>query len=152
MRVPCQAIDPRADETRGIDPARITCFFTASSPGGFLPRDRSQQPVTESVSLDKKPGAILNRVRCWPFSIPPRQAIDLHRCFCVGSIPTREYRAGSLSPALAKDAPTVESGSSQRSQGVGLAPRGGFQAAQFRFDAANGWACWSFDGKDSGQR
>ena len=45
----------------------------------------------------------------------------------------------SISGALAKDAPTAESRSYWMSQGVKVALRGDFQAAQFRFDAANGW-------------
>jgi alpha-galactosidase len=43
----------------------------------------------------------------------------------------------SISGALAKDTPTVESGSYWMSQGVDVALRGDFQAAAFGFDAAN---------------
>ena len=59
------------------------------------------------------------------------------RVFLRGLDPKMDYRVSSISGAVAKDTPAVASGSYWMSHGVDVDLRGDFQAAAFRFDAAN---------------
>ena len=95
------------------------------------PRDGSEESVTESVSLDKKQGVLFTFLHSSTMGYP------FPRVFLRGLDPKMEYRVSAISGAVAKDTPTVASGSYWMSHGVDVELRGDFQAAAFRFDAAN---------------
>jgi alpha-galactosidase len=83
------------------------------------------------VSLDKKQGVLFTFLHSSTMGYP------FPRVFLRGLDPTMEYRLSSISGAVAKDTPSVASGSYWMSHGVDVELRGDFQAAAFRFDAAD---------------
>jgi alpha-galactosidase len=95
------------------------------------PRDGSEQSVTESVSLDKKQGVLFTFLHSSTMGYP------FPRVFLRGLDPKMPYRVSPISGAVAKDTPAVASGSYWMSHGVDVELRGDFQAAAFRFDAAD---------------
>ena len=95
------------------------------------PRDGSEVSVTESVSLDRKQGVLFTLLHSSQMGYP------YPRVFLRGLDPKAEYRVTSIAGALTKDSPTVASGAYWMSHGVDVDLRGDFQAAAFRFDAAN---------------
>lgn len=95
------------------------------------PRDGSEQSVTESVSVDKKQGVLFTLLHSSTMGYP------FPRVFLRGLDPKRTYRVRSISGVLAKDTPAAASGSYWMSHGLDVELRGDFQAAAFRFDAAD---------------
>ena len=95
------------------------------------PRDGSEESVTESVSKDKDQAVL------FAFLHSSHMGYPFPRVYLRGLNPTAEYRVTSISGALAKDFPTVASGSYWMSHGLDIDLRGDFQAAAFRFDTAN---------------
>jgi alpha-galactosidase len=57
--------------------------------------------------------------------------------FLRGLDPEKTYRVTSISGALAKETPAAATGSYWMAHGVDVELRGDFQAAAFRFDAAD---------------
>jgi alpha-galactosidase len=94
------------------------------------PRDGSEQSVTESVSLDKKQGVLFTFLHSSTMGYP------FPRAFLRGLDPERTYRVSSVAGTLAKGTPVTATGSYWMSHGVDVELRGDFQAAAFRFDAA----------------
>jgi alpha-galactosidase len=97
----------------------------------FSPRDGSEQSVTESVSLDKKQAALFTFLHSSTMGYP------YPRVFLRGLDPQKSYRVTSVAGDLAKDTPATATGSYWMSHGVDVELRGDFQAAAFRFDAAD---------------
>jgi alpha-galactosidase len=94
------------------------------------PRDGSEQSVTESVSQDKRQGVLFTFLHSSQMGYP------FPRVFLRGLDPARTYRVTSIAGALAKGTPATATGSYWMSHGVDVELRGDFQAAAFRFDAA----------------
>jgi len=95
------------------------------------PRDGSEESVTESVSMDKKQGVLFTFLHSSHMGYP------FPRVYLRGLNPTTEYRITAIAGALTKDSPMAASGSYWMSHGVDVELRGDFQAAAFRFDAAD---------------
>ncbi len=95
------------------------------------PQDRSEQSVTESVSLDKKQAVLFTFLHSSTMGYP------FPRLFLRGLDPKLNYRVSSISGAIAKNTPAIASGSYWMSHGVDVELRGDFQAAAFRFDSTD---------------
>jgi alpha-galactosidase len=94
------------------------------------PRDGSEVSVTESVSVDKKQGVLFTFLHSSQMGYP------FPRVYMRGLDPAAEYRITPISGSLVKNSPSAASGSYWMSHGVDVELRGDFQAAAFRFDAA----------------
>jgi alpha-galactosidase len=94
------------------------------------PRGGSEQSVTESVSQDKRQGVLFTFLHSSQMGYP------FPRVFLRGLDPARTYRVTSIAGSLAKGTPATATGSYWMSHGVDVELRGDFQAAAFRFDAA----------------
>ena len=92
------------------------------------PRDGSEVSVTESVANDKKQGVL------FAFLHSSQMGYPFPRVYLRGLDPKTNYRVTAIAGVLAKDSPTVASGSYWMSHGVDVDLRGDFQAAAFRFD------------------
>jgi alpha-galactosidase len=93
------------------------------------PRDGSETSVTESVAIDKKQAALFTFLHSSQMGYP------FPRVYMRGLDPKANYRVTSIAGTLAKDTPTVASGSYWMGHGVDVELRGDFQAAGFRFDS-----------------
>jgi len=92
------------------------------------PENGSEYSVTESLSKDGREAAV------FAFLHSSQMGYPFPRVYLRGLDPKTNYRVTAIAGVLAKDSPTVASGSYWMSHGVDVDLRGDFQAAAFQFD------------------